>query len=159
MATLFMAGKGEHVARTSIYLNFAGKTEEAFTWYRTVFGTEFTGPLMRMNEAPAAPGAPALSAAEKNLVMHVELPITGGHVLMGADAVESMGHRLTVGTNVSIMLQPDTREEARRLFEALSSGGKVTMPLQDMFWGDYYGSLTDRFGVQWMVNRSQRPAP
>ena len=144
------------MARTSTYLNFSGKTEEAFDFYRTVFGTEFTGPIQRMSDAPRPPGTPELSAAEKNLVMHVEVPITAGHVLMGTDAVESMGHKLTVGTNVSIMLEPDTRGEAKRLFEALSRGGKVTMPLQEMFWGAYYGSLTDRFGVQWMVNCAER---
>lgn len=153
-----MTAKGEHVAKTSTYLNFPGKTEEAFTWYRGVFETEFTGSVTRMSEAPPAPSAPALSAADKNLVMHVELPITGGHVLMGTDAVESMGHKLTVGNNVSIMLQPDTREETKRLFDALSCGGTVTMPLQDMFWGDYYGALTDKFGVQWMVNCPGKPA-
>lgn len=144
------------MATTSTYLNFAGKTEEAFTWYRGIFGAEFSGPLMRMGEAPVAPGAPALSAAEQNLVMHVELPITGGHMLMGTDLVQSMGQTLKLGNNVSIMLRPDTREEARRLFEALSRGGTVTMQLQDMFWGDYYGDLTDRYGVQWMVACSQK---
>ena len=105
---------------------------------------------------PPAPGAPELSAAEKNLVMHVEVPITAGHVLMGTDAVESMGHTLTVGTNVSIMLEPDTRAEAKRLFESLALGGKVTMPLQEMFWGAHYGALTDRFGVLWMVSCAER---
>ena len=144
------------MARTSTYLNFSGKTEEAFNFYRSVFGTEFTGPIQRMSDAPPAPGRPALGAAEKKLVMHVELPITGGHVLMGTDAVESMGHTVTVGTNVSLMLEPDTRAEAKRLFEALGRGGRVTMPLQEMFWGAYYGSLTDRFGVQWMVNCTER---
>jgi PhnB protein len=88
--------------------------------------------------------------------MHVEVPITAGHVLMGTDAVESMGHTLTVGTNVSIMLEPDTRAEAQRRFEALARGGKVTMLLQEMFRGAYYGSLTGRFGVQWMMNCAER---
>jgi len=144
------------MSRTSTYLNFSGNTEEAFNFYRTVFGTEFTSPIQRMSDAPAAPGTPALSAADKKLVMHVELPITGGHVLMGTDAVESMGHKVTVGTNVSIMLEPDTRVETKRLFESLARGGKVSMPLQEMFWGAYYGALTDRFGVQWMVNCVER---
>lgn len=146
------------MAKASTYLNFDGKTEEAFGFYRGVFGTQFQGPIMRMGEAPPMPGAPELSPAEKNLVMHVELPITGGHVLMGTDTLASRGHTLTVGSNVSIMLQPDSRAEAKRLFDALASGGTVTMPLQDMFWGDYFGSLTDRFGVQWMVNVSQPAA-
>ncbi len=144
------------MSRTSTYLNFSGNTEEAFSFYRTVFGTEFASPIQRMSDGPAAPGTPALSATDKNLVMHVELPITGGHVLMGTDAVESMGHKVAVGTNVSIMLEPDTRGETRRLFEVLARGGKVSMPLQEMFWGAYYGALTDRFGVQWMVNCVER---
>ena len=89
--------------------------------------------------------------------MHVSLPILDGHLLMGTDAPESMGFKLTPGNNVYISLQPDTRAETRRLFDALSAGGSVSMELQDMFWGDYYGSCTDRFGVQWMFNCSEKP--
>lgn len=140
------------MARTSTYLNFMGKTEEAFLFYKSVFNTEFSGPVMRIGSAPPVPGMPQLSEAEKNLVMHIELPIVGGHVLMGTDALESMGHSLIMGTNVSINLEPDTRQETERLFNALAEGGKVTMELADMFWGAYFGSLTDKFGVQWMVN-------
>jgi PhnB protein len=84
--------------------------------------------------------------------MHVELPVTGGHVLMGTDAPESMGFNVNFGNNMHINLEPDTREETKKLFNALSAGGKVTMDLQDMFWGAYYGSCTDKFGVQWMFN-------
>jgi PhnB protein len=140
------------MARTSTYLNFPGKTEEAFDFYRSVFRTEFTAPILRMKDAPDNPALARLSASEQQMVMHVELPIVGGHVLMGTDALESMGHTLSVGTNVSINLEPDTREETRRLFVELAEGGKVTMELQDTFWGGYFGSLTDRYGVQWMVN-------
>ena len=140
------------MARTSTYLNFMGNTEEAFNFYKSVFRTEFAGPIGRMGAVPPPEGAPKLSEAEKNLIMHIELPILGGHVLMGTDALESMGHKLVFGTNVSIMLEPDSRDEAKRLFEALGKGGKVTMPLQDMFWGAYYGAFTDKYGVQWMVN-------
>ena len=84
--------------------------------------------------------------------MHIELPIVGGHILMGTDALECMGQTLTFGTNTHINLEPDERQEAERLFHALSEGGKVTMPLTDMFWGAYFGSLTDKYGVQWMLN-------
>jgi PhnB protein len=139
------------MARTSTYLNFPGRTEEAFQFYRSAFRTDFSGPIHRMAEVPPGPGAPSLSETEKRLVMHIELPITGGHVLMGTDTLESMGP-LTFGNNLSIMLEPDTRAETERLFRALGEGGKATMPLQDMFWGDYFGTLTDRFGVQWMFN-------
>jgi PhnB protein len=143
------------MARTSTYLNFMGNTEEAFTFYKKAFQTEFNGPIHRMGNVPPAPGMPALSDAEKNMVMHIELPITGGHVLMGTDMLESMGHKLQLGNNVSINLEPDTRAEADRLFAALSAGGKAEMPLMDMFWGSYFGTLVDKFGVRWMVNCSE----
>lgn len=142
------------MARTSTYLNFTNTTEEAFSYYKSVFGGEFVGGISRFGDIPPQKGTPPLTDADKNLVMHVELVITGGHHLMGTDAPESMGFTVNVGNNVHINLEPDTKEEATRLFTALSDGGKVTMPLQDMFWGAYYGSCTDRFGVQWMVNVS-----
>ena len=91
-----------------------------------------------------------------NAVMHVALPILGGHVLMGTDALESMGQRLTAGNNVHINLEPDSRQEADRLFQALSAGGNVSMPMADMFWGDYFGSLSDKFGVHWMINCTEK---
>ena len=137
-------------ARTSTYLNFAGNTEEAFLFYKECFRTEFLGPIHRMKDGPAE--GPPLSAKEGDLVMHVELPCVGGHVLMGTDAVESMGHEVTFGTSVSINLEPQTRAETERLFAALGQGGQVKMPLTDMFWGAYFGTLVDRFGVQWMFN-------
>jgi PhnB protein len=139
------------MARVSTYLNFMGVTEEAFAFYRSVFGGEFTS-FQRMRDIPAAPDQPPLPLNEQEMVMHVELPILAGHVLMGTDALESMGHELVFGTNVSINLEPDTREETDRLFAGLAEGGTVSMPLADMFWGGYFGSLTDRFGVQWMFN-------
>ena len=140
------------MARVSTYLNFVRNTEEAFNFYKTVFGTEFNGPIARMGAAPAAPGAPPMAEEDKNLVLHVELPITGGHVLMGTDAPESWGFNLNFGNNMHIMLEPDTREEGEKLFNALADGGKTTMPLTDMFWGAYFGSTIDKYGVHWMVN-------
>jgi len=144
------------MAQVSTYLNFARETEAAFEFYKSVFGTDYLGPIARIGEAPMPEGQPPLSEADKNLVMNVALPITGGHVLMGTDAPESMGFTVTQGNNVYIMLQPDSRTEADRLFAALSAGGKVEMEMQDMFWGDYYGSFTDKFGVQWMINTSAK---
>ena len=99
---------------------------------------------------------PPLPDEDKNLIMHIELPITGGHVLMGTDAPESMGFNVNFGNNVHISLEPDTRAETKKLFDALSAGGKVTMELQVMFWGAYYGSCTDKFGVNWMVNCTEK---
>ena len=84
--------------------------------------------------------------------MHIELPILGGHMLMGTDAPESMGFKVVKGNNVNISLEPDTKEETKKMFDALSAGGKVTMPLADMFWGAYFGSCIDKFGINWMFN-------
>jgi PhnB protein len=141
------------MARTSTYLNFTRNTEEAFNFYRSVFGGDFTsGGIARLGDVPPSDDMPPIAEEDKNLVMHIELPIVGGHILMGTDAPESMGFKVNFGNNVHINLEPDTRAEAKKLFGALSAGGKVTMDLQDMFWGAYYGSLTDKFGVHWMVN-------
>lgn len=140
------------MSRVSTYLNFPRSTEAAFDFYRSVFGGEFVGGIHRMGEVPPAPDGPKLAEGDKNLVMHITLPILGGHVLMGTDAPESMGFTVKYGNNVYINLEPDTRSETERLFKALSEGGKVEMALQEMFWGAYYGSCTDKYGVQWMFN-------
>jgi len=140
------------MAQTSTYLNFKNQTEAAFTFYKSVFGTEFLNGIMRLGDVPPQEGMPELREDEKNLVMNVALPILGGHVLMGTDVPDSMGLELRPGNNFSIVVQPDTRDEAGRLFAELSEGGAVQSPLQDMFWGDYWGSLVDKFGIQWMVN-------
>lgn len=143
------------MASTSTYLNFPGTTEEAFLFYKSVFRTELGGPILRMRDVPPFPGGPELSEREKGFVMHVMLPITGGHVLMGTDTLASM-ENVSFGTAMHINLQPDTRAETERLFTALAAGGKVTMPLAEMFWGDYFGSLVDKFGVPWMFNCAEK---
>jgi len=144
------------MARVSTYLNFPRTTEEAFRFYRSVFDTEFVGPIARFRDMPTAPDQPQLAEEDEDLVLHVELPILGGHVLMGTDASESMGFSVTSGNNVYINLEPDTRSETDRLFAALAERGAVEMPLQEMFWGGYFGSLTDRFGIRWMFNCSSK---
>jgi PhnB protein len=140
------------MASVSTYLNFPGNTEEAFNFYKSVFGTEFDGEIMRMGSAPPQEGQPELSEADKNLIMHVALPLLGGHLLHGTDAPESMGMHVNFGNNIYIMIEPDTKEEADKLFAALSAGGKIEMEMSDQFWGDYFGSFTDKYGVQWMIN-------
>jgi PhnB protein len=144
------------MARVSTYLNFARSTEQAFLYYKSVFKTEFITPIQRFGSIPAQPGQPPLAEADRNLVLHVELPILGGHVLMGTDAPESLGFTLHQGNNVHIQLEPDTRAETDRLFKALSENGKIDMPLQEMFWGGYFASFTDRFGIRWMINCSSK---
>lgn len=139
------------MARVTTYLNFMGTTEEAFAFYASVFGTKIDGELMRMGAMPSEPDGPQLSEAEKQLVAHVELPIFAGHVLMGTDMLESMGQQLKVGNNVTINLEPDTRAETDRLYDALSDGGSESTGLQEMPWG-YWGCSLDRFGIRWMFN-------
>lgn len=143
------------MASVSTYLNFPRNTEEAFNYYKSVFGGEFTG-FSRFGDIPPSDQMPPLPEADKKLVMHVALPILGSHMLMGTDAPESMGFSVSYGNNVYIALHPDTREETARLFNALSKDGKVEMELQDVFWGDYYGSCTDKFGVHWMFNCNEK---
>lgn len=144
------------MASVSTYLNFDGQTEEAFNFYKDVFGTEFEGEINRMGDHPPMPGTPELSDDEKRRVMHVSLPTLGDHRLMGTDIVESVGMSMTVGDNVSIMLHPDTREELDRLFAALAVGGTVFAEPRIEFWGDYFASLEDRFGIRWMFNVPSR---
>ena len=141
--------------RVSTYLNFMGTAEEAFNFYRSVFGTEFLGPISRMGDMPADPNMPTLPEGEKNLVMHAELPILAGHVLMATDMLESQGHRLKTGNNVTINLELEDRAETERLFRLLSDGGTDLFGLQDMPWGAYWGTCADRFGVRWMFNCSE----
>lgn len=144
------------MARVSTYLNFARETETAFNFYKQVFGTEFQGGIMRFSDIPPQEGSPALPDEVKNLVMHMELPILAGHVLMGSDVPESMHFNVTFGNNSYIMLEPDTKEETRKLFGLLSEGGVIEQELQEMFWGSLYGSLTDKFGVKWMFNCTEK---
>ncbi|MVN23416.1 VOC family protein [Mucilaginibacter arboris] len=144
------------MSKVSTYLNFPRNTEEAFNFYRSVFGGEFGGGgIGRFGDIPATEKMP-IPEADKNLVMHIELDLPGGHTLMGTDAPETMGFKVNFGNNVHICLDPDSKEETKRLFDTLSEGGKVTQQLQDTFWGAYYGSCIDKFGIQWMFNFSKK---
>lgn len=130
------------------YLNFPGHTEAAFELYKSVFGGEFVT-LQRFKDTPVADRVPA---GEKEKIMHVSLPIGKGNILMGTDALESMGHRVTFGNNFCISIEADSKEQAKRYFDGLSVGGKIEHPLKDEFWGAYFGILTDKFGTRWMIN-------
>jgi PhnB protein len=140
------------MTRVNVYLNFQNQTEEAFLFYQSVFGTSFQGGIMRYGDMPPQQGMPPVSDSVKNLVLHVSLPISETCVLMGSDAPEQMGFKVNTGNNVYISLDVDSKQEADRLFNALSGGGKVEMPMADMFWGAYWGSLADKYGVKWMIN-------
>lgn len=144
------------MASVSIYLNFQGNAEEAFNHYKKVFRTEFSTPIMRFKDMPARGGAPAIPDADKNKVTHVALPLPGGVLLMATDVLESMGHKLVEGNNFTISLNPDTKEEADRLYKELSEGGKDGVPPHDEFWG-YWGTCKDRFGTRWMFNIIKQP--
>lgn len=139
--------------RVTTYLNFPGTTEEAMLFYKSVFGTEFSGRgLQRFGDIPAGPDQPPVSESIKKMILHVELPLLGGHVLMATDAPEEMGFTLTTGNNMHISLEPDSREETQRLFDALSADGTISMPLEDMFFGSFFGACTDKYGINWMFN-------
>lgn len=135
------------MAKLNPYLNFNGKTEEAFNFYRSVFGGEF----QHMQRFKDSPEAGRVSEEDGMKIMHIALPI-GDNVLMATDALESFGQPVEPGTNIYISVQPDSEAEAKKIFEGLAKGGKVEMELQDTFWGALYGSLTDKFGVKWMIN-------
>ena len=128
------------------YLTFNGNTEEAFEFYKSILGGEFTN-LQRFGDSDS--GKP-LSEADKNKIQHITLDTPHGS-LMGNDHMMFMGPH-TAGNNFSISLYPDSEEEARTLFEALSKGGMVALPYEKVFWGGYYGMLIDKFGIKWMVN-------
>jgi PhnB protein len=138
------------------YITFNGNTEAAFLFYKSVFGGDFTE-FQRFQDVNQ-PGMEALSDADKSKIMHAALPIGSGNVLMGTDVLESMGHAPVSGNNIALSLNPESEAEAHRLFEALSVGGQVVMPLADMFWGALFGMVTDAFGIQWMVNCQKKVA-
>ncbi|MEA4996015.1 MAG: VOC family protein [Petrimonas sp.] len=133
------------MAKLNPYLNFDGTCEEAFRFYKVVFGGEFLGDVHKMKDIPGM----EIPEEAKNRIMHVALPV-GNDLLMGSDVF--LGQPFVQGNNNYISLFPESREEADRLFGALSEGGEVEMPMADQFWGDYFGSLKDKFGVYWMIN-------
>jgi PhnB protein len=136
------------MATVNPYVNFPGNTEEAFNFYKSVFGTEFTS-LQKFKDTPH--GA-QMSPEDQEKIMHVSLPIGTNTILMGTDVLESMGQKLVTGDNFSLAISPATEEEANSLFNALAEGGNIMVPMAKMFWGAYFGMLTDKFGVKWMVN-------
>ena len=136
------------------YLNFMGRTEEAFDFYKSVFGGEFVT-LQRFRDVPGLPGADKMSEDDSKKLMHVALKV-GDNTLMGTDALESMGHTLTVGNNISLSLHPETREELERLFAGLAEGGTIVQPLEKAPWGATFGMLDDKFGIKWMFNFEEK---
>ncbi len=140
------------MATVNTYLNFCGNCEDAFNFYKSVFGGEFSY-IGRFGEMPDS-GHANMPEADKNKIMHVSLPI-GSTILMGSDSVGEWAPAFVQGNNFSISINTESKEEADRLFSGLSIGGQVTMPMADTFWGAYFGMLADKFGVNWMVNFDQ----
>jgi len=130
------------------YLAFNGNAEEAFEYYKSVFGGKFTA-LQRCKDAP---DSDKMLASEREKILHISLPIGQGNVLMASDDLGKMGQNFTVGTNFPLSLHPESQEEADRLFNGLSASGQATIPMHKAYWGAYFGMLTDKFGVQWMVS-------
>ena len=131
------------------YLNFNGNTEEAFTFYKSVFGGEFRA-VMRFRDFPG--NAMGVPDGELDKIAHIALPLGNGNMLMATDVVSSMPTTLTVGNNFYITLEPESAKEAETVFNALAAGGRVGMPLQRTEWAEKHGNCTDKFGVQWMVD-------
>jgi len=140
------------MTKLNTYLNFAGNTEEAFKFYKSVFGGEFAS-VVRFKDMPME--GVSIPKADENKIMHIGLPISKDDMLMASDMLESLGQKLVQGNNVYLSIHPESKAEADRIFKALSAGGAIEMPIADQPWGDYYGSFTDKFGVQWMVNYSK----
>ena len=132
------------------YLTFNGNCEEAFNFYKSVFGGEFPF-LGRFKDIPPQDGK-TVSGAEGEKIMHVSLPISNETCIMGSDSSEAFGQATKIGNNFSLSVNADTKAEADKLFKGLSAGGKVTLPMADTFWGSYFGMLTDKFDIQWMVS-------
>lgn len=131
------------------YLNFPGNTEKAFNFYKNVFGGDFLGGIYRFKDTP---GTEHLTNSEKDKIMHIALPMGNSNMIMATDALESMGQKLTLGNNFYISIDAESKAEADQLFKGLSEGGKIETPMKDEFWGAYFGMLTDKFGVKWMIN-------
>lgn len=139
------------MTRVQTYLNFAGEAEQAFELYRSVFGGELSS-AVRFGDMPIE--GLDIPDEDRDKMMHIALPISEHDVLMASDTLPGLGQELVRGNSVHVSLHPESRQEADRLFEALSEGGEVEMPIDDQVWGDYYGACTDRFGIHWMVNCS-----
>ena len=140
------------MARVNTYLNFQGQAEEAFAYYAKIFGTEVTA-LTRYSDMPAM-GPGELPAGERDLVLHAELPITGGHLLMATDMLRSMGQETRIGNNTTLCIDVDSKEEADHLYGGLADGGSEASPMADMPWGAYWGVTLDRYGIRWMINHT-----
>lgn len=142
----------------NIYLTYEGNCEEAFNFYKSIFGGEFSY-LGRFKDMPPQEGIPLVTAEEGEKIMHISLPISKETILMASDTGGEWCAKITQGNNFSVSVNTDSQKEADRLFNGLSAGGKVTMPMEKTFWGSYFGMFTDKFGINWMVSFDEQPQP
>jgi PhnB protein len=142
------------MASINPYLIFNGNCEEAFLFYQSVFGGAFPY-IGKFKDMPSTEGNSVLSEEDGNKIMHVSLPIGNGSVLMGSDSNAASGD-VALGQNISLSINAESKEEADKLFNGLSAGGNVSMPMNQTFWGAYFGMFTDKFGVNWMVNFDEK---
>jgi PhnB protein len=140
----------------NVYLNFEGNCEEAFNFYKSIFGGEFSY-LGRFKDMPPQEGVPPITAEEGEKIMHISLPISKETSLMASDTGGEWCAKITQGNNFSVSISTDSQNEADRLFNGLSAGGQVTMPMEKTFWGSYFGMFTDKFGINWMVSFDEQP--
>jgi len=137
------------MTKVNPYLNFLGNCEEAFNFYKSIFGGEFTY-VGRFSEMPPDPNY-SLPEEDKNKIMHMSLPISDETILMGSDSAGEWAPKTVIGNNISLSITAESKEDADRFFNSLSKGGKATMPMNKTFWGDYFGMCTDKFGINWMI--------
>lgn len=142
------------MATVNAYINFNGNCEEAFNYYKTVFETEFAM-LSRFSEMPPQDGM-ELSTEDMDKIMHVSMPVSEETMLMGSDVGGEWAQDLKVGNNITLSINADSKQHADQLFSSLSKGGKVTMPLDNTFWGSYFGMCTDKFDINWMISFSDQ---
>jgi PhnB protein len=141
----------------SPYINFDGNCQEAFNFYKGIFGGQF-GYVGRFKEMPSDPNQPPMPSDMGERIMHISLPISKETTLMGSDTAPGFGPPHQAGNNFAVSVTAASKSEADRIFNALGNGGQITMPIADTFWGSYFGMCTDKFGINWMMSFDQRPA-
>jgi PhnB protein len=141
----------------NVYLTFDGNCEEAFNFYKSVLGGEFSY-MGRFKDMPPTEGVPPVSDADGERIMHVSLPISKETILQGSDSASDWGPKLQVGNNFSVSITATSKTDADRFFAELSEGGKITMAMSKTFWGSYFGSFSDKFGINWMISFNENPA-
>ena len=144
------------MASVNVYLNYDGNCEEAFQFYKSVFGGVFSY-VGRFKDMPPQEGQPPMPEAMMNKIMHISLPVGKDTSLMGSDTGGEWAASYVKGNNFSISINAESKDEADKIFNGLSKGGKVTMPMNKTFWGDYFGMCEDKFGINWMMSFNENP--